>query len=78
MSLSATAIANPTIESLQKANTIVRQAQCDDALPIHIHAIPLGLLNFGVFSDNAWDVRLDGSSPGRILGIRFLPRLTQR
>ena len=49
VSLSASEAANPTISSLQKANKIVRQAQRDDTLPIHIHAIPLDHLNFGVF-----------------------------
>ena len=43
---------------------IIRQAQRDEALPIHIHAIPLDQLNFGVFSDAAWGVRPDGSSQG--------------
>ena len=36
-------------------------------MPIHIHAIPLELLNFGVFSDAAWGVRPDGSSQGGYL-----------
>ena len=54
VSLSASETSNPTISSLQKANKIIRQAQKDDALPIHIHAIPLEQLNFGVFSDAAW------------------------
>ena len=64
VSLSASETTNPTIESLQKANKIIRQAQRDDALPIHIHAIPLDQLNFGVFSDATWGVRPDGSSQG--------------
>ena len=67
VSLSASETANPTISSLQKANKIVRQAQKDDALPIHIHAIPMEQLNFGVFSDAAWGVRPDGSSQGGYL-----------
>ena len=67
VSLSASETANPTIESLQKANNIVRQAQRDDVLPIHIHAIPLDSLNFGVFSDAAWGVRPGGSSQGGYL-----------
>ena len=67
VSLSASETANPTIESLQTANKIIRQAQRDDALPIHIHAIPLDQLNFGVFSDAAWGVRPDGSSQGGYL-----------
>ena len=54
VSLSASETANPTIASLQKANKIIRQAQRDDSLPIHIHAIPMQHLNFGVFSDAAW------------------------
>ena len=41
VSLSASETANTTIGSLQKANKIIRQAQKDDSLPIHIHAIPL-------------------------------------
>ena len=64
VSLSASETSNPTIGSLQKANKIIRQAQRDEALPIHIHAIPLDQLNFGVFSDAAWGVRPDGSSQG--------------
>merc|ERR1739836_178957 len=64
VSLSASETSNPTISSLQKANKITRQAQRDEALPIHIHAIPLEQLNFGVFSDAAWGVRPDGSSQG--------------
>ena len=64
VSLSASETANPTIGSLQRANNIVRQAQKDDTLQIHIHAIPLEQLNFGVFSDAAWGVRPDGSSQG--------------
>ena len=64
VSLSASETANPTIESLQKANKIIRQAHKLDHLPIHIHAIPLDQLNFGVFSDAAWGVRPDGSSQG--------------
>ena len=67
MSLSASDTSNPTIESLQKANKIIRQAQRDDSLPIHIHAIPLDHLNFGVFSDAAWGIRHDGSSQGGYL-----------
>ena len=67
VSLSASATANPTIESLQKANKLIRQAQRDESLPIHIHAIPLEQLNFGVFSDAAWGVRPDGSSQGGFL-----------
>merc|ERR1712155_267601 len=54
VSLSASETSNPTISSLQKANKIIRQAPKDDALLIHIHAIPLEQLNFGVFSDAAW------------------------
>ena len=54
VSLSASETANPTIESLQKANKIIRQAQRDDSLPIHIHAIPLDHLSFGVCSVAAW------------------------
>ena len=46
VSLSASETANPTIGSLQKANKIIRQAQKDDSLPIHIHAIPLDELKF--------------------------------
>ena len=64
VSLSASETANPTIESLQKANKLIRQAQRDDSLPIHIHAIPMDKLSFGVFSDAAWGVRPDGSSQG--------------
>merc|ERR1712155_198843 len=67
VSLSASETSNPTIGSLQKANKIIRQAQRDEALPIHIHAIPLDQLNFGVFSDVAWGVRPDGSSQGGFL-----------
>ena len=67
VSLSASETSNPTISSLQKANKIIRQAQKDDALPIHIHVIPLEQLNFGVFSDAAWGVRPDGSSQGGYL-----------
>merc|ERR1712155_465283 len=40
VSLPASEASNPTIGSLQKANKIIRQAQRDEALPIHIHAIP--------------------------------------
>ena len=40
VSLSASETSNPTISSLQKANEIIRQAQTDEALPIHTHAIP--------------------------------------
>ena len=50
VSLSASATANPTVGSLQKANKIVRQAQRDDTLPIHMHAIPPDLFNFGVLT----------------------------
>ena len=64
VSLSASETANPTIDSLQKANKLIRQAQRDDSLPIHIHAIPLDQLSFGIFSDAAWGVRPDGSSQG--------------
>ena len=46
VSLSASETANPTIASLQKANKLIRQAQRDDALPIHIHASPMNELNF--------------------------------
>merc|ERR1712155_404034 len=67
VSLSASETSHPTIGSLQKANKIIRQAQCDEALPIRIHAIPLDQLNFGVFSDVAWGVRPDGSSQGGFL-----------
>ena len=67
VSLSASETANPTIGSLHKANKIVQQAQRDDSLPIHIHAIPLDQLNFGVFGDAAWGVRPDGSSQGGYL-----------
>ena len=67
VSLSASETANPTIESLQKANKLIRQAQRDDTLPIHIHAIPMDQLNFGIFSDAAWGVRPDGSSQGGFL-----------
>ena len=76
MLLSASETSNPTIESLQKANKIIRQAQRDDSLPIHIHAIPLDYLNFGVVSDAAWGVRPDGSFPGRVFDLRFLTRIT--
>ena len=41
VSLSASETANPTIASLQKANKLIRQAQRDDTIPIHIHAISL-------------------------------------
>ena len=58
---------NPTTGSLQRANTLIRQAQRDDTLPIHIHAIPLDQLIFGIFSDAAWGVRPDGSSQGGYL-----------
>ena len=67
VSLSASETANPTIASLQKANKLIRQAQRDDSLPIHIHAIPMDQLNFGIFSDAAWGVRPDGSSQGGFL-----------
>ena len=67
VSLSASETANPTTDSLQKANKLIRQAQRDDSLPIHIHAIPMGQLNFGIFSDAAWGVRPDGSSQGGFL-----------
>ena len=67
VSLSASETANPTIESLQKANKLIRQAQRDDSLPIHIHAIPMNDLSFGIFSDAAWAVRPDGSSQGGFL-----------
>ena len=67
VSLSASETSNPTIASLQKANKIIRQAQRHSELPIHIHAIPLDKLNFGVFSDAAWGVRPDGSSQGGYL-----------
>ena len=67
VSLSASETSNPTIASLQKADKIIRLAQRDNALPIHIHAIPLDQLNFGVFSDVAWGVRPDGSSQGGYL-----------
>ena len=67
VSLSASETSNPTIESLHKANKLIRQAQRDDTLPIHIHAIPLDQLNFGIFSDAAWAVRPDGSSQGGYL-----------
>ena len=40
VSLSASETSNPTIGSLQRANKLIRQAQRDDTLPIHIHAIP--------------------------------------
>ena len=50
VSLSASETANPTISSLQKANKIVRQAQRDDTLPIHIHSISLYHLDFGVLA----------------------------
>ena len=46
VSLSASETSNPTISSLQKANKIIRQAQRDEALPIHIHAIPPGPIKF--------------------------------
>ena len=72
VSLSASEAANPTIESLQEANTSVRQAQRDDALPIHIHAILLDVPNFGVFSDAEWGVRPDGSSQGDIWSMHPL------
>ena len=64
VSLSAIETANPTIDSLQKANKLIRQAQRDDCLPIHIHAIPLDQLSFGIFSGAAWGDRPDGSSQG--------------
>ena len=64
VSLSASDTAHPTISSLEKANKIVRQAQRADTLPIHIHAIPLDHLIFGVVSDDAWGVRPDGYSQG--------------
>ena len=64
VSLSASETSNPTIASLQKANKLVRQAQRDDSLPIHIHSIPLYHMNFGIFSYAAWGVRPDGSSQG--------------
>ena len=67
VSLSASETASPTVDSLQKANKLIRQAQRDDTLPIHIHAIPLDKLNFGIFSDAAWGVRPDGSSQGGYL-----------
>ena len=67
VSLSASETANPTVASLQKANKLIRQAQRDDTLPIHIHATPMDQLNFGVFSDAAWAVRPDGSSQGGYL-----------
>ena len=46
VSLSASGTSNPTIDSPQKANKLIRQAQRDDRLPIHIHAIPLDQLSF--------------------------------
>ena len=67
VSLSASETSDPTIGSLQRANKLIRQAQRDDALPIHIHAIPLDQLIFGLFSDAAWGVRPDGSSQGGYL-----------
>ena len=67
VSLSASEAANPTISSLQKANKLIRQAQRDDTLPIHIPAITMDELNFGIFSDAAWGVRPDGSSQGGFL-----------
>ena len=67
VSLSASETANPTIASLQHANKFIRQAQRDDTLPIHIHAIPLEQLSFGTFSGAAWGVRPDGSSQGGFL-----------
>ena len=57
--VSVSETANPTIASLQTANKIIRPAQRGDSLPIHIHAIPLDQLNFGMFSDAAWGVRPD-------------------
>ena len=48
VSLSASETSNPTIESLQKANKLIRQAQRDDSLPIHIPAIPMGQLSCGI------------------------------
>ena len=67
VSLSASETSNPTIGSLQRANKLIRQAQRDDTLPIHIHAIPLDQLIFVIFSDAAWGVRPDGSSQGGYL-----------
>ena len=75
VSLSASEVSNPTIASLQKANKLIRQAQKDDNLPIHIHAIPMEELNFGIFSDAARAVRPDVSS--RISDVRFLSRVAQ-
>ena len=67
VSLSASATANPTIGELQKANKLIRQAQRDSGLPIHIPYIPVNELSFAAFSDAAWAVRPDGSSQGGLL-----------
>ena len=67
VSLSASETANPTIASLQRANKLIRQAQHHETLPVHIHAISMDKLNFGIFSDAAWGVRPDGSSQGGFL-----------
>ena len=48
VSLSASGTPNPTIDSLQRANKLIRQAQRDGTLPIHIHAVPLGQFNLGI------------------------------
>ena len=41
VSLSASETANPTVDSLQKADKIVRQAQHEASLPIYIQSTPL-------------------------------------
>ena len=64
VSFSSSVTSNPTVEELLTANKLVRQAIQDASTPIYIHSIPLKDLNFGVFNDAAWGVRMDGSSQG--------------
>ena len=62
VSLSASAISNPTYGDLQEANKLIRQAQRHRDLPLVIHSVPLDNLTMGAFTDAAWAVRPDGSS----------------
>ena len=67
VALSVSATSNPTVADLQHAHKLLRQAQRETDLPIHIHSINLDRLIFGYFEDVAWAVRPDGSSQGGYL-----------
>ena len=64
ISISASAISNPTVASLQEVNKLIKHAKRNPESHLIIQSIPLKDILIGAFTDAAWAVRPDGGSQG--------------